>query len=162
MYTCTNGLSVSILTLSKLTYAKFNTQYCFFFTHNNIIPRVIHCAAILTIRQGRRSPSSDPSTAMIVGIATVELGGRSTSQPTYYFDCITNSNNGSGIRWTRMSTQHRFQVMDIPDGSPGKRMDATGINYVDLDVYTCSDQYSNQVTSVNITACELLCYRYSA
>ena len=127
----------------------------------NIIPHVIHFAAILTIRQGRRSPGSI-STALIVGVATVELGGLPTSRPTYYFDCISNSNNGSGIRWTRVSAQHRFQVVDIPDGSPGKRMDATGIDYVDLDVYTCSDQYSNQVTSVNISACELLCYRYSA
>ena len=54
-----------------------------------------------------------------------------------------------------MSTQHRFQVADIPDGSPGKRLDAAGINYPDLDVYTCSDRYSNDAASVNITACEL-------
>ena len=54
-----------------------------------------------------------------------------------------------------MSTPHQFHVMDIPGGSPGKRLDVAGIDYPDLDVYTCSDQYSNDVASVNITACEL-------
>ena len=53
-----------------------------------------------------------------------------------------------------MSAQHRFPVINIPDGSPGKRLDVIGMDYPDLDVYTCSDQYSNDVVSVNIAACE--------
>ena len=40
-------------------------------------------------------------TTTVIGIATVELGGSPTTRPTYYFDCITNLNNGSGIRWDR-------------------------------------------------------------
>ena len=55
-----------------------------------------------------------------------------------------------------MSAQRRFPVIDIPGGSPGKRLDATGMDYPDLDVYTCSDRFSNDVASVNITACELM------
>ena len=94
------------------------------------------------------------STTTVIGIATVELGGDPAGRPTYFFDCITNSNNGSGIRWTRMTAQHRFPVIDIPDGFRGKRLDATGMDYPDLDIYTCSDRFSNDVASVNITACE--------
>ena len=92
----------------------------------------------------------------VIGIATVELGGLSTSQPTYYFDCITNLNNGSGIRWDRTSALNRFQVIDIPDGSPGKRLDTADVNYPDLGTYICSDRYSNDVASVNVTASELI------
>lgn len=113
-----------------------------------------HLAALLIIRQGRTASDGRQSVVSVVGIATVELGGSPANQPTYYFECITNRNNGSGIRWSRMSAQHRFQVVDIPDGSPGKRLDVEGISYPDLDIYTCSDRYSNDVTSVNITACE--------
>ena len=90
----------------------------------------------------------------VVGIATVELGGTPASRPTYFFECITNLNNGSGVRWTRMTTQNRFEEEDIPDGSPGKRLSAGGIDYPDLDIYTCSDQYSDDVISINITACK--------
>ena len=115
-----------------------------------------YCTAILTLRQSRTPPGGATSTTIVIGIATVELSGLSTSQPTYYFDCVTNSNNGSSIRRDRMSTLNRFRVIDIPDGSPGKRLDTADINYPDLDTYVCSDQYSNDVSSVNITACELI------
>ena len=100
------------------------------------------------------SPQVSVELIPVVGIATVELGGSAASRPTYYFECITNKNNGSGIRWTKMSTQLRFDVEDIPDGSPGKRLNVEGIDYPDLDIYTCSDERSDDVTSVNITACE--------
>ena len=84
----------------------------------------------------------------------MELGGNPASRPAYYFDCITDLNNGSGLTWTRLSTQHRFVVEAIPDGRPGIRLNAGGIDYVDLDIYTCSDQYGSDTVSVNITACE--------
>ena len=111
-------------------------------------------AALLAITQGRTASDGRQSDISVVGIATVELGGSLANQPTYYFDCITNMNNGSGIRWSRMSTHHRFQVVSIPGGLPGKRLDVVGITYSDLDIYTCSDRYTNDVVSVNITACE--------
>jgi hypothetical protein len=115
-----------------------------------------HCVARLTLRQGRTLPGGATSTIIVNGIATVELGGLSSSQPTYFFDCITTRNNGSGIRWDRTSALNRFRVIDIPDGSPGKTLDAVDINYPDLDIYVCSDRFSNDVASVNITACELI------
>lgn len=55
-----------------------------------------------------------------------------------------------------MSVWNWFRVIDIPDGSPGKRLDTADISYSDLDTYVCSDRYSNDVASVNITACELI------
>ena len=115
-----------------------------------------YCPAILTLKQSRTPSGGATSTTIVTGIATVELGGLSFSRPTYYFDCITNLNNGSGIRWDRTSAVNWFRVIDTPDGSPGKRLDTADINYPDLGTYVCSDRYSNDVASVNITACELL------
>ena len=117
-----------------------------------------HCtlAASLTIRQVRiiTSPQASFELIPVVGIATVELGESLASRPTYYFDCITTRNNGSGIMWDRLSTTNRFEVVRNPDGSTGKRLNAGGIDYPDLDIYICSDQYSNDVATVNITACK--------
>ena len=111
---------------------------------------------MLTLSQGRlvSSPAFSLEIFDIVGIATVELDGDPTSRPTYFFDCKTNLNNGSGITWTRMSTDNTFRVVNIDDGSAGKRLDATDIDYAELDVYTCSDQYSGESVSLNITGCE--------
>ena len=113
-------------------------------------------AAILTITQGRRV-GIDVRLIPIVGVATVELGGDAANRPSYYFDCTTDRNNGSGLVWTKMNTQNRFEVIPIPTGGSGKRLNAGGIDYRDLDVYTCSDQYSDDTVSVNITGCELMC-----
>ena len=125
-------------------------------------------SATLKIRQGRIVDTNDQADVRVfpvVGIATVELGGNEASRPTYFFECITQdrsmSNNGSGITWTRMhsimGTTHpvRFEVVNIPDGSPGKRLDLGGIGYTDLGVYVCSDSASNDAVSVNITGCKL-------
>jgi hypothetical protein len=86
----------------------------------------------------------------------VELGGDPASQPTYFFDCITTRNNGSGIMWERLSAPNELNVGDIPEGLgvAGKRLNAGGIDYPDLDIYICSDQFSDDVISVNITACK--------
>ena len=119
--------------------------------------------ATLTIRQARIVTSSPAVLSIVlfpvVGIATVELGGAPISRPTYYFECTTNLNNGSGIWWTRMSAQQRFAVESIPDGT-GKRLRVAGIDYPDLDIYICSDQYSDDVASINITACECRSVNY--
>ena len=113
--------------------------------------------ATLTIWQGRivNSPQVSVQVTQIVGIATVELGGNPASRPTYYFDCISDQNNGSGLSWTRLSAQHDFVFEAIPDGRPGIRLGVGNIDYPDLDIYTCSDRYSSDTVSVNITACEL-------
>ena len=108
-------------------------------------------AAALNITQGRliSTPMTDVDTYPVVGIATVELGG--DQQITYYFDCVTDLNNGSGIRWARRNDQNRFVFDSIPDESPGKRLRASGIGHSDLDVYICSDEFSGDHSSINIT-----------
>ena len=110
----------------------------------------------LVIRQGRviNTPQASIEIFPIIGIATVELGG--DIQIVNFFDCITDLNNGSDLMWTRRTTQHRFDVGPIPDGSSGRRLRAAGINYSDLDVYTCSDRYSNDFSSINITNGEFM------
>ena len=118
---------------------------------------IILCAAALTITQGRiinNHGHIEVDVYSVVGIATVELSGDPASRPTYYFDCKTTRNNASGLMWTKMNNQTRFEVQVIPDGSPGKRLNASGIGYHDLDKYVCSDTTSNDVASINITGRE--------
>lgn len=112
-----------------------------------------HAATPLTLLQGRIL-GSDIDILSVVGIATVEISGGDHERPTYYLDCISNQNNGTGLRWTRQSVQHRFEVEMILSGTPGIRMLLGGINSGDLDIYTCSDLYSGDIASVNITSCE--------
>ncbi len=131
------------------TYS-LNNDNIYAFTHT-----LIHAAA-LSLSQGRITFSTpvDVEIVPVVGIATVELGGDPASQPTYFFDCVTTRNNGSGIRWERLSASNSFDVGDIPDGSAGKRLNARRIDYPDLDIYICSDRFSDDNISVNITACK--------
>ena len=87
----------------------------------------------------------------VVGIATVELN----AGITYYFDCITDRNNGSGLVWVRQNSHHRFEVESIPNGSPGKRLWMVNVEFRDLDVYICSDgYYIEDVMFINITGGE--------
>ena len=109
--------------------------------------------AILTIEQGRLTNGiSRVKIVRVVGIATVELN----ADVTYYFDCITDQNNGSGLVWARRNSHHRFEVDFIPNGSPGKRLWMVNVEYRDLDVYICSDGYHSidDVTFINITGGE--------
>ena len=87
----------------------------------------------------------------MVGLATIELSGDAASQPTYFFDCVTDRNNGSGLRWTRSSFPHFFRVGAIPGNRSGIRMYVGGIHYTDLDIYVCSDHYSDDIVRLNIT-----------
>lgn len=118
------------------------------------LPHTLLPAATLVIMQGRVHPIELLDVFEVVGLATVELDGDPADRPTYYFDCITNLNNGSGIRWTRMGAQNTFEIDDIPNGTPGKRLNAEGIVSADLDVYVCSDLYSDDVAVVTITSRE--------
>lgn len=70
----------------------------------------------------------------------------------YYFDCISDLNNGSGIVWSRERAPLGFEFVPIPSGESGKRLVVDGITHSDLDVYICSDRHSNDVERVNITA----------
>ena len=108
----------------------------------------------MNITQGRliSTPRTIVETFPVVGIATVELGG--DQQITYYFDCITDLNNGSGVRWARRNGLNRFSSVPIPNELPGQRLSAAGIRHSDLDVYTCWDRYSDDVSSIIINDCE--------
>ena len=127
---------------------------------HNYIPHHAHLltlyinthAAALNITQGRITQSPFKLTRQtVVGLATIELSGDSASHPTYFFDCVTDRNNGSGLRWTRSSFPHSFEVDATPDGVSGIRMDVDRIDYPDLDIYICSDQFSDDVARLNIT-----------
>ena len=91
----------------------------------------------------------------MVGLATVELD--TDLQLVYYFDCVTDLNNGTGLIWARMGGQLRFEVELIPGGTPGKRLEVERISNSDLGVYVCSDRYSSDVVSVNVTGCKYNC-----
>ena len=108
-------------------------------------------ATPLTLIQGRILGSSELDILPVVGIATVEIIGLPHERPTYYFDCISNQNNGSGLRWTRLNGPQRFRVDTIHSGLPGIRMSSGGIGSSDLGVYRCTDDYSNDAASLNIT-----------
>ena len=111
-------------------------------------------AASLNITQGRIIYTPlHVELIPVVGIATVELGGSHTNRPNFYFDCTTDLNNGSGITWSRMSGDIRFELSATTNGPPGMRMSLDRIDeFPDFDVYTCSDLYSDDVVSINITA----------
>ena len=92
----------------------------------------------------------------VIGLASVELeAGPSGSRPTYFFDCNTTLNNGTGITWPYDGEAPRFQVEPIPNSPNGKRLSISGITTSDLGVYTCLDSYTNTNVSINITQGEL-------
>ena len=95
----------------------------------------------------------DIETYEVVGLASVEL--ESEMRPTYFFDCNTTENNGTGITWTRQSGELHFRVEAIPSRTNGKRLTASGIAANDLGTYICLDTYSNTRVSINITQGEL-------
>ena len=133
-------------------------MFCIYSIHITSYKLAYLSIATLVISQGRISfiPQVNVEVIPVIGIATVELGGDSARRLLYYFDCITDLSNGTDLIWTRLTSQHRFEVEPIPDGRPGIRLSAEGLDYVDLDIYICSDQISNDVTTINITACELI------
>ena len=85
----------------------------------------------------------------VQGLATVELvaGG-----PTYYLDCNTSRNDGSGILWRRIDGHNRFIVSDI-DSTASKRLNLVRLNESDLGLYECLDNQSSagDRAIVNIT-----------
>ena len=94
----------------------------------------------------------------VIGLASIELeAGPSGNRPTYFFDCNTTLNNGTGITWPYNGDAPRFRVEPIPTSSNGKRLSTSGITVSDLGVYTCLDTYTNTNVSINITQGEILC-----
>ena len=63
--------------------------------------------AALQLTQGRLSFADNSQVTFTVeGVATVELGG--ASQPIYYFDCSSTTNNGSGEREEREESKNHI------------------------------------------------------
>ena len=124
-------------------------------THNS--NSHIH-ADIQIIYQSRISLALDGQivvqTYEVIELASVELNLQPGPPPTYFFDCNTTANNGSGITWLG-PLPPLFRVESIPTSSNGKRLSVAGITSDDLGVYTCLDSYTNTTTSVNITMGEL-------
>lgn len=90
----------------------------------------------------------------VIGIATVDLSGEREMRPIYFFDCITDQNDTTGLRWTRMTrAMLRFTIVPVPEptDSPGQRMRVEGMNHEDLGVYICSDTTNDDIVSINIT-----------
>ena len=85
----------------------------------------------------------------IEGLATVELF---TNEQTYYLDCNTSRNDGSGILWRRIDGSNRFSVSDT-FGTASKRLSLSRITESDLGLYECFDNQSDvgDRAIVNIT-----------
>ena len=86
-------------------------------------------------------------------LATVELV---TGGPTYYLDCNTSRNDGSGISWRKIDGHNRFEVNDI-SASASKRLSLARLNENDLGLYECFDNQSaaGDRAVVNITTGKL-------
>lgn len=92
----------------------------------------------------------------VLGLASVELEADSSgTRPTYFFDCNTTLNNGTGITWPYNGENPRFRIEPIPSSTNGKRFSTSDIRVSDLGVYTCLDTYTNTNVSINITRGEL-------
>ena len=85
----------------------------------------------------------------VQGLATVELA---TNEPTYYLDCNTSRNDGSGIMWQKVDGQNRFSVSDVAS-SASKRLSLARLTESDLGLYECFDSQSGagDRAIVNIT-----------
>ena len=85
----------------------------------------------------------------VQGLATVELV---TNGPTYYLDCNTSRNDGSGIVWRRIGDHNRFSISDIVS-SASKRLNLLRLGESDLGLYECLDNRSSagDRAIVNIT-----------
>ena len=85
----------------------------------------------------------------VQGLATVELVANG---PTYYLDCNTSRNDGSGIMWQKVDGQNRFLVSDVAS-SASKRLSLARLAESDLGLYECFDSQSGagDRAIVNIT-----------
>ena len=134
-------------------FSLLHTHTC---THMLII---MHTVEVQRIYQGRISLVNNGVSVDIyevIGLASIELEADLSIQPTYFFDCNTTLNNGSGITWLYNGDAPRFRVAAIPTSTNGKRLSASGITESDLGLYNCLDTYTNTNVSINITQGERL------
>ena len=84
----------------------------------------------------------------VQGLATIRFGEE--ADITYYLDCNTSRNDGSGIEWLGIASGSSIQVTDAPNGN-GKRLDLAGVSESELGRYECLDMATGDRAFVNIT-----------
>ena len=89
----------------------------------------------------------------VEGVATVEIGSGGAS-PSFFFDCNTTANDGSGIVWTREVVPIDFMQTEVNNG---RRLEFGMPDPEDLGVYICTDQTTNEQVSLNITSSKCAC-----
>ncbi len=104
--------------------------------------------ATLGIYQTRVSyaPTTSRETFRVEGVATVSIGGQNL--PDFVFDCNNTKSNGSGIQWSR---QGGSEISTQPGTNTGLRLLFENLEHDDLDVYTCTDTFTGESVSLNIT-----------
>ena len=101
--------------------------------------------------QGRISVinfQTDVKVFQVQGLATIKFG--EGPDVTYYLDCITSRNDGSGIEWLGIDSDSTIQVAKAPSGN-GKRLDLSGIRESEVGRYECFDTATGDRAYVNIT-----------
>ena len=145
------------LSLSLSLFLSLSLHFPPFSLNNN---NNVH-AEVQRIYQSRISSINNHvnvDTFEVIGLVSIELeAGSSDARPTYFFDCNTTFNNGSGITWPYNGDAPRFRIEPIPSSTNGKRLSASGITESDLGVYNCLDTYTNINVSINITQGERPC-----
>ena len=108
----------------------------------------------LRVYQGRiftrANGTVDVKVFPVSGLATVEL----ISSVTYYLDCNTLRNDGSGISWMRVGGDNPFTVSNIGMGN-GQRLRLSGLSETHLGGYVCFDAQSEDRATINLTTGEL-------
>lgn len=107
----------------------------------------------LKLYQGRIIAAADSvmvEVFQVQQLATVEF----ILSVTYYLDCNTSRNDGSGIMWRRVGDDNPFQVTAIASGN-GQRLSFADLNNSSLGRYECFDTLSGDSATVNITRGEL-------
>ncbi len=76
----------------------------------------------------------------------MSIGGENL--PDFVFDCNNTNNNGLGIQWSR---QVGSKIFTQRGTYTGQRILLENIEHDDLDVYTCTDTFTGNSLSINIT-----------
>ena len=104
-------------------------------------------SAELSISRGRVS-SSGATIEEVEGVVALALGVRGVNQ---FLDCTGTHFNGSNLEWRR---ENGILTFPTQTRSISKRLDLSNAQYSDEGIYTCSDSFTNDSISINITGGE--------
>lgn len=150
-FTMTAVLAIHMLSI-KFVHTLCLHLHCPVYPHSHMCMFYCYCTgqSPLRVYQGRIFGSPvEVEVFPVQGLATVELVANG---PTYYLDCNTSRNDGSGIMWRRIGAQNRFSVSDVAS-SASKRLSLARLAESDLGLYECFDSQSGagDRAIVNIT-----------